>query len=135
MAETEQTEQTEQTQAAETTAAEQEQSAQASKAEYAEVDADASPGGEEHLDLLLDIQLPLVVTLGKTEIPLRRLMQVQPGSVLSLNKCIGQPAELLIQDLPFATGDIVVVDDCYAVRIREILRSPAGVDLVKESKK
>ena len=115
-------------------AAEQAQTAQAQKAEYTEVE-DASPAGEEHLDMLLDIQLPVLVTLGKTEIPLRRLMQVQPGSVLSLNKAIGQPAELLIQDMPFATGDIVVVDDCYAVRIREILRSPAGVDLEKESAK
>ncbi len=76
---------------------------------------------EDNLDILLDINMPITVTLGKTEIPFKRLLQLGPGSVLELNKVVGEPAELFVQDIKFATGDIVVVNDAFAIRIREIL--------------
>ncbi len=103
-------------------------------AEFEKAEGRETGGKEEHLDMLLDIQLPVTVSLGKADLPLRRLLQLQPGSVLSLEKRIGDPAELIVQDVPFATGDIVVVDDCYAVRIREILNSPAVVGEQVESR-
>ena len=100
--------------------------AEVSEAELAEVGPDTVSGDEENLDVLLDIQLPITVTMGKARIPFRRLLQLQPGSVLNLEKRIGQPAEITVQDVTFATGDIVVVDDCFAIRIREILTTDAG---------
>ncbi|HOK66169.1 MAG TPA: FliM/FliN family flagellar motor switch protein [Anaerohalosphaeraceae bacterium] len=98
------------------------------EAEFAAADGQDIRGGQEHLDMLLDIQLPVTVSLGKAEIPLRRLLQLQPGSILSLEKRIGEPVDLIVQGVPFATGDIVVVEDCYAVRIREILTTAAGIN-------
>ena len=65
--------------------------------------------------------MPITVTLGKTEIPFRRLLQLVPGSVLELDKAVGQPMELYVQDIKFATGDVVVVNDRFGIRIREIL--------------
>lgn len=79
------------------------------------------PSGQENLDLLLEIGMPITVTLGKARVPLRKLLQLGPGAVLSLDKSVGQPAELYVQDIPFATADVVVVDDTFAVRIRELL--------------
>jgi flagellar motor switch protein FliN/FliY len=105
------------------------------EAEFAKVEGKEPHGGEEHLDMLLEIQLPVTVSLGKAEIPLRRLLQLQPGSVLSLEKRMGEPVELIVQEIPFATGDIVVVDDCYAVRIREILSNPATAGIGAEAEK
>ncbi|HPD45980.1 MAG TPA: FliM/FliN family flagellar motor switch protein [Anaerohalosphaeraceae bacterium] len=84
---------------------------------------DVTPG-EENLDLLLDVQMPLTVIMGKTIMSFKRLLQLGPGSVIQLDKTVGQPADLYIQDIRFATADVVVVDDCFAVRIKEIL----GVD-------
>lgn len=98
------------------------------EAQFAETEGQDVRGGQEHLDMLLDIQLPVTVSLGKTEIPLRRLLQLQPGSILSLEKRIGEPVDLIVQGVAFATGDIVVVEDYYAVRIREILNTAAGLD-------
>ncbi|HOQ04507.1 MAG TPA: FliM/FliN family flagellar motor switch protein [Anaerohalosphaeraceae bacterium] len=98
------------------------------EAAFAEADGQDIRGGQEHLDMLLDIQLPVTVSLGKAEIPLRRLLQLQPGSILSLEKRIGEPVDLIVQGIPFATGDIVVVEDCYAVRIREILNTAASLN-------
>jgi flagellar motor switch protein FliN len=89
--------------------------------------APTQPSGQENLDLLLDIQMPITVTLGRAEIPLKKLLQLAPGSVLNLDKSIGQPAELFVQDIPVATADVVVVDNNFAVRIRELL----GTDEIK----
>jgi len=95
-----------------------------SKAEFTEAqEIDVTPG-EENLDLLLDVQMPLTVIMGKTVMSFKRLLQLGPGSVIQLDKTVGQPADLYIQDIRFATADVVVVDDCFAVRIKEIL----GVD-------
>lgn len=105
------------------------------EAVFTKVEGRDSAGGEEHLDMLLDIQLPVTISLGKAELPLRRLLQLQPESVLSLEKRIGEPVELIVQEIPFATGDIVIVDDYYAVRIREILSNPAVVGIEGDSKK
>ncbi len=99
------------------------------EAQFAEAEGQDVRGGQEHLDMLLDIQLPVTVSLGKADIPLRRLLQLQPGSILSLEKRIGEPVDLIVQGVAFATGDIVVVEDCYAVRIREILNAAAAAGL------
>ena len=99
------------------------QQAEAQNAQFAEVQDTGGTPGEENLDILLDINMPVAVNLGKTEVPFRRLLQLGPGSVLQLDKTIGQPAELYVQDINFATGDVVVLDGCFAVRIKEILSS------------
>jgi len=93
---------------------------EAQNAEFAEVQ-DTGATGEANLDILLEISMPVTVNIGKVEVPFKQLLQLGPGSVLQLDKQIGQPAELYVQDIKFATGDIVVVDDCFAVRMKEIL--------------
>jgi flagellar motor switch protein FliN/FliY len=116
MAETEQAEATEQEQKSDQVEA---QNVEFSEAQEGDVTAD-----ETSLDILLDITMPITVNLGKVEVPFKRLLQLGPGSVLQLDKTIGQPAELCVQGIKFATGDIVVVDGCYAVRMKEVL----GID-------
>jgi flagellar motor switch protein FliN len=85
--------------------------------------APTPPSGQENLDLLLDIQMPIIVTLGRAEVPLKKLLQLAPGAVLTLDKSFGQPAELFVQGIPVATADVVVVDNNFAVRIRELVSS------------
>lgn len=116
MAETEQAEATEKEQKSDQVEA---QNVEFSEAQEGDVTAD-----ETSLDILLDITMPITVNLGKVEVPFKRLLQLGPGSVLQLDKTIGQPAELCVQGIKFATGDIVVVDGCYAVRMKEVL----GID-------
>ena len=128
MAETEQT-QVEETQAEEAqdkeTQTEETQDAssatEAKNAQFAEAEDVGAAGAEANLDVLLDISMPLTVNLGKASVQFRRLLQLGPGSVLQLDKPIGEPAELYVQNVRFATGDIVVVEDCFAVKIKEVL--------------
>jgi flagellar motor switch protein FliN/FliY len=93
---------------------------QAQTAEFSEA-ADTGSASGENLNILLDIQMPITVVLGKTEVPFKRLLQLAPGSVLELDKAVGGPADLYVQDIQLATGDIVVVNDSYGIRIRQVL--------------
>ena len=95
-------------------------------AEFEQVEEDVVAGAKENLDILLDINMPVTVNLGRTVIPFKQLLQMGPGSVLRLDKSVGQPADLYVQDIRFATGDVVVVDGCFAVRIKEVLAADAG---------
>ena len=120
MAETQQDqrEETTQDQAAETTEA---GGTETKTAEFEQVEERIVPAEDENLDILLDISMPVTVNLGKTVVLFKQLLQMGPGSVLQLDKGVGKPAELFVQDIKFATCDIVVVDGCFAVRIKDVL--------------
>ncbi len=81
--------------------------------------ASASAGGS--IDILLDMDVPVTAVVGETQIPVRTLLQLGPGSVLKLRKSIDEPADLYLRETKFATGTIVVVEDRFAVRIDQIL--------------
>ncbi len=102
--------------------------AQAQTAEFGEA-ADGGADSGENLNILMDIQMPITVVIGKAEVPFKRLLQLGPDSVLELDRLVGQPADLFVQDIRLATGDIVVVNDNYGIRIREVVGSESVRDM------
>lgn len=107
---------------AETTEAEQaDPKTEAQSVEFSEATATADAGADGSIDLLLDVNIAVTVAIGQTEIPVRRLLQLGPGSVLELDKSIDEPADLYLRDTRFATGSVVVVDGRFAVKIKQIL--------------
>ena len=94
-------------------------------AEFAEASAGQSNQENTSIDILLDMNVTVTVSVGKTEISIQKLLQMGPGSVLELNKPIDEPADLYLKDVKFATGSIVVVDNKFAIKIKEILKNPA----------
>jgi len=73
-----------------------------------------------NLDLLLDIELPVMVRMGQTEMQLGELLKLTPGSILELNRAADAPVELLVNGKQIAKGEVVVVDGNFAFRITEI---------------
>ncbi|MDH3679562.1 MAG: flagellar motor switch protein FliN [Acidimicrobiia bacterium] len=80
--------------------------------------ASAAVGG---LGLLQDVVLEVTVELGRTRLPLSQLMNLGVGSVVELDRAAGAPVDVRVNGTLFARGEVVVVDDEYAVRILEIL--------------
>ena len=68
----------------------------------------------------LDVSVQVSVELGRVILPMGELIQLGEGSVLELERQIGEPVDLLAQGVRFARGEVVVVDDSYAVRITEV---------------
>ena len=99
---------------------------QVQEVELPEAPADSGPASGGQLDILLDMGVPIAVVLGQAQIPVRRLLQLGPGSVLQLDKAIEAPADLYLKDSKFAEADIVVVEDRFAVRIKRILGAGAA---------
>jgi flagellar motor switch protein FliN/FliY len=73
------------------------------------------------IDILLDMDVPVTVSIGQADISVKRLLQLGPGSVVKLDKPIEAPADLYLNDSKFATGSVVVVDGRFGVRIKQIL--------------
>ena len=95
---------------------------QVQSVEFSEaVETEAAAGGAGSIDLLLVMDVPVTVVIGQTELPVKRLLQIGPGSVVKLDKSTDEPADLYLKDIKFATGNIVVVDGRFAVRIEKIL--------------
>ena len=71
--------------------------------------------------LLQDVVLEVSVELGRSTMPLARLMNLGIGSIVELDRAAGAPVDVRVNGTLFAHGEVVVVDDEYAVRILEIL--------------
>lgn len=93
--------------------------------EFPEAPQGVPAAGTGQLDFLLDMDVPVTVVLGATQIPVRRLLQLGPGAVLRLEKPIESPADLFLKDSKFAEADVVVVDNRFAVRIKQIVGAAA----------
>jgi len=95
--------------------------AQAQSVEFSEANASPGVGPGGSIDILLDMNVPVTVAIGKKEMSIRKLLQLGPGSVLKLDKPIEAPADLYLKDKKFATGTVVVVEGQFAIRIKDIL--------------
>ena len=88
-----------------------------------------------NIDRLLDVEMDVTVRFGSTELPLNEVANFGSGSIIELNRTVDQPVELLINNYPFARGEVVVIDGYYGVRITDIDASvdPSG-NLIPDSK-
>ncbi len=81
---------------------------------------DATTKSPASLEILLDVQVKLTVELGSCQVPMRDVLQFNLGSVIKLNQAAHAPVDLYISQKRIARGEVVVVDDRYAVKITEI---------------
>ena len=73
-----------------------------------------------NLALLMDVQLPIAIRFGETEMILEEIVKLGVGSVIELNSGIDQPVELVVNNRILARGEVVTVDGFYGIRITEI---------------
>ncbi|MFP3936916.1 MAG: FliM/FliN family flagellar motor C-terminal domain-containing protein [Phycisphaerae bacterium] len=100
---------------------------EAQLSEAGEGKTDAAPG---QIDILLDTTMPITVNLGEVEMQVRELLELGPGSVLKLDRRVGEPVDLYLRGIRFAEARLVVVEENLAVRIERIL--PAHQELQDE---
>ena len=68
----------------------------------------------------MDIPIELTVELGRARIPINELLELGPGSAISLSKLEGDPVDILANDTLIARGQVVVQDEKYGIRVTEI---------------
>ena len=94
--------------------------------EFGPLSGDPGPGeGEQNLELLLDVAIPVSVEVGRAEMVLADVLNLVPGSIVPLDKKAEEPVDLRVNGKLLARGEVVLVDDFYGLRVTQIL-DPAG---------
>ena len=78
-------------------------------------------GDTGNIDMLLDVDLKVTVELGRAQLKLRDVLNLSCGSVIELSRLTSEPVDILVNGALLATGEVVVVDDHFAVRINKLL--------------
>lgn len=73
------------------------------------------------IDLVLDLPLQVTVELGRTNMLIRDILDLGPGSVIELDRIAGEPVDVLANGKLIAKGEVVVVDESFGVRIVDIV--------------
>ncbi|RYD03109.1 hypothetical protein N752_22110 [Desulforamulus aquiferis] len=76
---------------------------------------------QRNLELILDIPLKVSVVLGRTKRPIKDVLKIAPGTVVELNTLANEPVEVLVNGTLVATGEVVVVNENFGVRLTNII--------------
>ncbi|MFH1844461.1 MAG: flagellar motor switch protein FliN [bacterium] len=75
----------------------------------------------KNLEMLLDVNLKVTVEFGRARMKFRDVLDLSPGSIVELSKQTSEPVDILVNDALLATGEVVVLDDHFAIRIIKLL--------------
>ena len=78
-------------------------------------------GGDLDINFLLDVNLTIKVEVGRTEMLIEDLLKLEENSVVDLDSMVGQPLNIRANEKLVARGEIVVINEKFAVRITDII--------------
>lgn len=78
---------------------------------------------QQSIEAMYDIPVTISVVLGKTTMPVQQLLKLGRGAVLELDRKVGEPAEIYVNNKLVARGEVVIVDDKLGVTMTEIIKS------------
>ncbi len=92
------------------------------KAQFETLEGDKPPvSPERKISLLLDVQLPITIELGRTQMYIKKILELERGSIIELDKMAGEPVDLYINNKKMAEGEVVVVDKHFGIRITNLI--------------
>ena len=91
-----------------------------SEIEHSKTASGQGIAGNWNIDLLLDVELPVSVSFGHSEMQLKDILKLGAGSVIELDKSVNDPVTIIVNHKPIAKGEVVMVDGNYGVRILEV---------------
>lgn len=71
--------------------------------------------------LLLEVELPVAVSFGRAQIPLKDVLKLTTGSIVELNRAVTEPVDIIVNNCVIARGEVVVVEGNFGVRIQEVI--------------
>ncbi|MFT7005729.1 MAG: flagellar motor switch protein FliN/FliY [Colwellia sp.] len=104
-----------------------EAAAKGSQAETVELEEltedDTAITGEEkrRLDSILDIPVTISMEVGRSNISIRNLLQLNQGSVVELDRVAGEALDVLVNGTLIAHGEVVVVNDKFGIRLTDVI--------------
>lgn len=99
---------------------EQSQTTELEPADLSDAGNELLPTRSRTMSLLLDVDLPVSISFGKTQLHMKDVIKLTTGSIVELNRGVNEPVEVLVNQCLIARGEVVVVEGNYGVRILEI---------------
>lgn len=91
------------------------------------------PVMNDGLGRVMDLRLPIVIELGRTRMLIKDIVELGPGSIIELNKLVGEPVDLFVNGKKFAMGEVVVIDENFGVRITDLIPLEQRMKQVEEA--
>ncbi len=85
----------------------------------------------EKLDVILDIPVSLSMEVGRTQIPIRNLLQLTQGSVVELDRLAGEPLDVMVNGTLIAHGEVVVINEKYGIRLTDVMSPHERIQKLK----
>ncbi len=82
---------------------------------------------EKKMGMLLDLSLPVSIELGRTNLAIRDILDLQRGSVVEFEKLASEPVDILINGRKMAEGEVVVIEKHFAIRITSLVEASERV--------
>ena len=109
------------------------EAADAKPVELDELEAEAPITGDEKrkLDAILDIPVTISMEVGRSNISIRNLLQLNQGSVVELDRVAGEALDVMVNGTLIAHGEVVVVNDKFGIRLTDVI---SQVERIKKLK-
>ena len=92
-------------------------------AQFENFEAPLGSEQKENLQLLMDVPLQISVEIGSTKKKIKDILEFSQGTIIELERQAGAPVDVMVNGNLIARDDVVVIDDNFAVRITEIVKS------------
>ncbi|MGI9289477.1 MAG: flagellar motor switch protein FliN [Pseudomonadales bacterium] len=84
-------------------------------------DAAGTDNASPQLDVILDVPVKISMEVGATHMPIRKLLQLNKGSVIELERLAGDPLDVLVNGTLIAHGEVVVVNEKFGIRMTDVV--------------
>jgi flagellar motor switch protein FliN len=81
----------------------------------------ATAAEDLNLDVILDVPVTLSMEIGRTQINIRNLLQLNQGSVVELDRFAGEPLDVLVNGTLVAHGEVVVINEKFGIRLTDVI--------------
>ncbi|WP_129596949.1 flagellar motor switch phosphatase FliY [Anaerophilus nitritogenes] len=100
-------------------------------AQFPSFDEGFSSAEKENISLIRDVPLEITVELGRTSRKISEILSFAQGTVIELDKLVGEPLDILVNGQFMAKGEVVVIDENYGVRITDMVHPTKRISKIK----
>jgi flagellar motor switch protein FliN/FliY len=90
---------------------------------------ESTRAGGGDLSLVLEVPVELAVEIGRARMTIREALSIGPGSIVTLDRMAGEPIDLVVNGRRIARGEVVAVDEEYALRVTEVVSPVRATDI------
>ncbi|WP_020563652.1 flagellar motor switch protein FliN [Methylosarcina fibrata] len=76
---------------------------------------------ELNLDLVLDVPVAVSIEIGRTEVDIKQLLELKPGSIVELDRYAGEPLDVFVNGTLVAHGEVAVTHEKFGIRLTDVI--------------